>query len=150
MNRILFLIPFAVFACSQPSTAPPAIRLVDVFDTAEVEGQVAQTKLGPLTEWRFDENETGGWKVAHQVTGLEVRDGRLVGRTTGVLPVIRVERTTGLEDRDILHSIEVRLRVSAGSNLRIEVAGTEEVDLERVLKSDELTRWPFKTPIIAG
>ena len=42
---------------------------------------------------------------------LEIKDGRLVGKSTNSYPIIYLERASGTEDLDLLHSIEVRMRL---------------------------------------
>ena len=97
-----------VLSSCDASPEPVALRLVDLFESATVEGTVAIDPVDP-TEWRFDgegtialpdppaedededegEDEepaqpdlapTFGWAALHDIEGFEVVDGRLVGR----------------------------------------------------------------------
>ena len=85
-------------ACSRSPDAPPVVRLVDVFDSATVEGSSDARPSPARTEWRFD-SENHGWTA---LTGLDVRDERLSGRAETELPMLHVERTEGLDDPDPL------------------------------------------------
>ena len=71
---------------------------------------------------------TGGFEAGPGVSDLAIRDGLLVGRTTSATPVLRVERTDSRDEQDQLHAIEIRLRVSAGSNLRVVTQPAEGVE----------------------
>ena len=65
--------------CSRSTDAPSVIRLVDVFDSANVEGSFDARPSPGRTEWRFD-GGNNGWTALSGVTGLDVRDERLSGR----------------------------------------------------------------------
>src|SRR6267142_1989722 len=96
------------------------------------------------TEWKFGGAVaprvpeklavTLGWEALSGVSGLSVHDGRLTGKTTADFPTIHLERTSGLDSRDLLHSMEIRLRVSAGANLFIHFVRGEKVDLAKELE----------------
>jgi hypothetical protein len=73
----------------------------------------------PRTEWRFDQELKEKWDALAGVTGLSVHDGRLSGKTSTTFPVIHVQRTSGLDNQDIVHAIEIRMRVSAGTELAL-------------------------------
>ena len=51
--------------------------------------------------------ETGsatlGWQAGPDVNDFQVRDGRLMGRSTSDCPIIYVERTVGLDDPHQTH-----------------------------------------------
>ncbi|PYQ20663.1 MAG: hypothetical protein DMF81_17925, partial [Acidobacteria bacterium] len=72
---------------------------------------------------------TRGWQAGPGVGALSVRDGRLVGRSTSDFPLLHLERSPAPADRDILHAVEVRCRVSAGARLSLSFRGSEKVDL---------------------
>ena len=134
-----------LFACSSPPPDAPVVRLVDVFDEATVEGSSTERGELPRTEWRFDRGEHR-WKAGPGVSGLTVREGRLVGRATTDVPIVHVERTSGLENPDTLHAVEVRMRVSKGSNLSMELIGSESIDYEATTRS--AAYWSIKSPIL--
>ena len=135
---------------------PVALRLLDLFDAATVEQTVDVEPLDP-TEWRFDgegtiaapeppddaeeaeaedfedRTATVGWAAYHDVEGLEVRDGRLVG-TAGELPLLHAARPEELDENDLLHAVEITMRVSAGTRVGVTFNGARELDEERVLR----------------
>jgi len=149
----LVLALFILDACSEP-TAPPSVRLVDLFDAATVEGAAAEQPEIPRTEWRFDESipaagPNQGWQAGPGVTGLGVREGRLTGRTTSATPIIHLTRTTGLQDFDLLHAVEIRMRASAGANLAVIFRHGDELNIQEARETLQLFPWG-RTPIVAG
>src|SRR3972149_6749949 len=148
----LVLALFILDACSEP-TAPPSVRLVDLFDAATVEGAGAEQPEIPRTEWRFDESipaagPNQGWQAGPGVTGLGVREGRLTGGTTSATPIIHLTRTTSLQDFDLLHAVEIRMRASAGANLAVIFRHGDELNIQearRTLPLFPLGRMPSGT-----
>ena len=118
-----------------PPSTPLAIRLTDLFNENSVIDAAAPTPALARTEWRFDGPPplpaptafaaTRGWEAGPGVTGLAITNGMLTGRTTSPTSLIRIERTSDVQIADQLHSIEVRVRVSAGANLSIETSPSE-------------------------
>jgi arylsulfatase A-like enzyme len=134
---LMALSPFALACAGEPETV--AIRIIDDFESAMVQGtpSVAEPER---TEWRFDgagaiaapeEGEEGedtfGWTALNDIEGLEVRDGMLVG-TTGALPVLLGVRPDEMDATDMLYAIEVRMRVSSGAEVGIQLNGAQERD----------------------
>ena len=123
--------------CRRPHQALTQ-RLVDSYKAESVENRAVATQPTPRTEWRFDGAaaegipaalaSTRGWEVFHDVSGFAIRSGRLVGRASGALPILHFERTSGLDDKDVVHALEVRLRVSAGANLTVSLVGAPRLD----------------------
>ena len=134
------------------------IRLIDEFREDMVQG--TPTKIAPAEttgSWNFGEIEEGapamlGWKAGVGVSGLEVRDGRLRGRSTTDFPIIWVELEEELDAVDLLHAVEVRMRVSRGANMMASSAGEQDIDFKRILEwAKPLTQpWPLVSPIIPG
>ena len=146
MLRWFFLSLLVVLiACSTPPPDTPVIRLVDVFDEATVDGISTEGAELPRTEWRFDGGDHS-WKAGPGVAGLTVREGRLVGRATTDVPIVHVERTSGLENPDTLHAVVVRLRVSKGSNLSMALIGSESIDFEATTRSGIAEFWTSDPP----
>ena len=148
-------------ACRGPSSEPVAIRLVDEFESAAIEGTPKEpVELPPPTAWRFDgaslATPTGkatamfGWRAGPGVASLTVRDGRLVGRATTDFPIVHVERTSGLDDANVLQAVEVRLRVSKGANLTMALRASEKVDFGDILDRARGRAWPLTTPVLPG
>ena len=160
--RIMLL--FSVFwvlvlsvACA-PSSDPMPVRLVDVFSEEMVEGGGSNSPPPPRTEWTFTDPAAGtnGFSAFAGISGLAVRDGLLVGRSTSDTPVLHVERTTGLDNQDQLHSIEVKIRVSAGANFSI-VPGASTIPIPppQALPGPGpivflMTTFGITTPVVAG
>jgi arylsulfatase A-like enzyme len=165
------LIAAAATACSRPaSDGAKPIRLVDTFDAKRVEGSSTKAVPVPRTEWRFDGPApsppppppppakpapapfpaTRGWEAGPGISGLAIRDGLLVGRTTTGFPILHVERTAGLENADQVHAVEIRLRASSGANLSLTTSPAPTVDLPRQLALAESIPWVIKTPLLPG
>ena len=100
-------------ARSQSDARP--IRLVDLFKPEAISGGGAAHGEIPRTEWKFGGTGRDTWDAGPGVTGLAARDGRLTGRTSSTFPLLHVQRTTGLDNHDVVHAIEIRMRVSAVS-----------------------------------
>ena len=168
-----------VLASCGGSPEPVSIRLVDLFESATIDGTVAVDPVDP-TEWRFDgegtillpdpseedddEGEDGeerepapdlrptfGWAALNDVEGFEVVDGRLIG-TAGELPVLHAVRPDDLLDEsDLLHAVEIGMRVSAGSRIGVTFNGGEPLNEERVLRSiGEATEPPLLAELEPG
>ena len=120
------------------------IRLVDEFD-----GSMVQDSPEPVeperSEWSFDGEgtlapedggATYGWTALNGVEGLRVDDGKLVG-TTGEQAVLIATRRDDMDDDDQLYGVEVRMKVSAGTRIGLDVNGDTDVtdeDLEAALE----------------
>ena len=138
-------------ACAGGDDAPSTLRLVDMFQTATLEDSAsAPTVAASRTEWTFDEPGGSQWEAGPGVTSLAAGDGRLRGRTTKDFPIVHVERKTGLDSVDVLHSVEVRARASKGTNLSMTVIGTEEIDFDGIIGRSAVIPWPLRTPIVGG
>ena len=153
----------ALTGCSSRSdetgTASAPLRLVDVFKSELVEGSAGEIAAAePVAEWRFDGSvppgggpapATRGWE-GHNVSGLAVREGRLVGRSTGAFPILTILRTAQMDNADQVHGFEVRARVSAGQNLSLTLAGPAPVNAPRVQQLATRLPWPATTPLLPG
>lgn len=105
---------------------PTAIRLVDAFKADMVSGGAKDARQLPRTEFKAEQ-----WHAGPGVAGLTVRDGRLVGQTTSDFPVLHLTRTSGFDTSDLMHAIEVRMKVSAGGNVSAQTARAEKLDVPR-------------------
>ncbi|MCP4573633.1 MAG: hypothetical protein GY838_14840, partial [bacterium] len=124
---------------------------MDVFPSAIVDNTpAAADETAYRSQWRFDEPaaDAQDWRAGSGVAGLEVRDGRLRGRSTTELPILHVERTTGLDDSDLLHAVELRLRVSQGANLCVGFVEEKTLDFDRVLDYARSEPCPMTVPIV--
>ena len=138
---------------------PVAVRLVDLFEPDVVAGSPVVDPPA-RTEWRFDGAlpddvevdfaDTGGVEAGPGVSGLEIRDGRLVGRTTTDFPLLRVARAGDLDAQDQVYAIEVRMRVSDGANLQVEFSADETVVFPALQGAMAGSPFAIRTPIVAG
>jgi hypothetical protein len=152
-----WLLLVSVQACrAGRSAAPPTLRLVDRFKAEAVTGREDKPAPAlPRVEWRFDgpaadpEKPTRGWSAVADIKDLGVRAGRLAGRAAGKSPILRVEREPS-RDADLLHAIEVRLRVSAGQNMAVAFSDDEKPDLDRARQQARDYPNEGSTPIVAG
>ena len=153
-NGMVVVLVAGLAASCGGAPEPVALRLLDLFDAATIE-QTVEVEPLERTEWRFDgegtiaapeppEDEeeaedfedrtaTVGWAAYHDVEGLEVRDGLLVG-TAGELPLLHAARPEELDESDLLHAVEITMRVSAGTRVGVTFNGARELDEERVLR----------------
>ena len=157
---LVLLIALFFSACAGTPTVsgPPAIRLVELFNDAEVQAEgdaFAQTR--PRIEWRFDSPQpseagapgaaTSGWIAGGGVAGLEIHDKLLAGRSTGVFPIIYTRIAAKTEDSDLVHSVVVRANVTKGASLAVAFQSCDAADPDAL-------RGPrarvLSTPLLAG
>jgi arylsulfatase A-like enzyme len=168
---VVVAVASSVPGCKRPPEAGPGtIRLVEKFDAKRVEGSPAAGTKGAVrrTEWKFDAAAplapaskpadaapapfaaTRGFEAGPGVSGLAVRDGLLVGRSTTAEPILHVERTSGLDNADQLQAVIVRMRVSKGANLLVVTRPSPTVDLKAEATLPRLLPGAITTPVIAG
>jgi len=159
LHRILIAIlgfaTFAVLASCGDSSDVTSLRLADIYDEGVVEGEPSKPRSElPRTEWTFDSSTekslTDDW-ASYQVNRLRVSHGKLTGRASTDFPILHAVRKSDVDDRDVLHSIEVKLKASGGSNLSLNFSDSEEVDLAEVqAQAKESAGWRITTPIVSG
>jgi choline-sulfatase len=146
-----------------PETPAAPIRLVDLYKPdPKAPANATGVALPPPVEWRFDAAiaptapaalrsapKPSAWTAGPGVQGLALRDGRLVGRATGDVALIDLERPPS-DDRDVVHEIQVRMRASAGTNLSVLMRPTEKVDLKLETDVLPIIPAPFNSPLVAG
>ncbi len=126
----LAVVVLAVALGCGPTAEPTAVSLVEAFPEATVDDAFTPSAPAEPVEWRFDGEgsvdladdgapATFGWTSLSDIEGLRVVDGLLVG-TTGELPLI-VTDVPPLDRNDTLHSIEIRMRVSEGTQFGVGV-----------------------------
>jgi arylsulfatase A-like enzyme len=145
---------------ARSAETPTVLRLVDLFNPKGLEGATVAARQVPRIEWQFGAPApspapkvfpaTRGWQAGPDVGALAIREGRLEGRSSGDFPILRMERTSGLDDPDQLHAIEIRLRVSAGTNLSVATSASEKVDLAEQQERGRKIPWIITTPVVAG
>jgi arylsulfatase A-like enzyme len=132
-------------ACATPhesAEAPPAtIRLVDVFKPAMVRGGGAPRQL-PRVELK-----AADWKAGPGVAGFAIRDGHVVGRATSDFPVLYLTRASGFDNPDLVHAIEIRMKVSAGSKVFAHTVGQPTLDLPGAIAFGASLGWEWSAPV---
>jgi len=130
-----FLSPLAavlfLFGCggSDPVTM---VRLVDVFDSASVEGAPQDAGAEPQALWNFAEpgdDPTLGWRAGPGVADLRIVDGKLTGRAVSDFPIIYVARPATVDTADRFHSLQVKARASEDAEIRAHLANSEDPKL---------------------
>lgn len=145
-----FLVAAAVWAgCNPPLPIEPGpTSLVERFTTASV---LEPASVSPVIEpvlWSFDsEQELPGWQVGSGVEELRVSDGRLTGRATGDFPILHAVGPQ-LPIDDELHSVEIRMRASAGTQVSLEAVSKLPPDWRGI--QEVPFPWPISTPLLAG
>ena len=143
------------------ATSAVAIRLVDLYKPEVLHGSASVATRPPKKiEWRFDGpaptpppkdfTATRGWEAGIGISGFTIRDGRLTARSSTEYPVIQIERTQDLDNRDQFYAVEIRMKASAGNNLSIITRGSGPVpwpDVERGLKRGP---WAISTALTPG
>ncbi|HET6303985.1 MAG TPA: sulfatase-like hydrolase/transferase [Myxococcota bacterium] len=126
------------------------IRLVDLFSSETVQNRLPPQPAPPRTEWRFDAaaEAVPAFEATSGVVDLRVREGRLSGRGRDPGAVLRLERPTPIPPGDFVHAVELRMRASAGANVRITFRGAESPDLAEVL--EEPREFWSSSPLVPG
>ena len=152
MNRcILAAMVLAGTACNRAKETH-MVRLVDLFDKAKVEGNPTKKAPPSAALWDFSKapkdggDSMLGWKAADGVSGLKVVDGKLTGRSTTDFPIIYVSRPKTVDAKDMLDSVQVRVRVSAGANVSVNTSGAKP-DFKRILDSGRQAPWTIQSPL---
>jgi arylsulfatase A-like enzyme len=141
-------------ACRQtaPRQSASVVRLVDAFKPESISGTPAGVKRDiPRTEWKFDTEAKGTWEAGPGVTGLAVKDGKLTGRTSNTFPVVHLQQLKPSDNPDVVHEIEIRIKVSAaspGAQLSLFNIGAEKINIAELTSAGD-GFW-VKTPIAAG
>jgi arylsulfatase A-like enzyme len=133
--RPVLLLAALLAACSpEPPAAPaadtapaaePLPRPVHLLARYRDDLLAGRAEVGtfPRTEWRFDalaEPETlGGFRAVRGVADLRIEDGRLAGTADDGDPLIAAARMTPVAEGDRIHSVEIRARISAGTQLNV-------------------------------
>lgn len=145
--------------CEKVETDPTVVRLVDLFGSADaevsVEGTAASPAIPETTRWTFtdetDDPEARDpqWSAAHEVEDLELRDGNLVGRTTGSRPIVRFQRKSGLDRADVVHEVQVRMRATKGSTLGVILSEDDGMPMDQAVKMLDAFPFSLETPLLA-
>jgi arylsulfatase A-like enzyme len=135
-------------ACVRPEPSVAPVRLVDAFPRATVEGTSAAESDSHLrTEWVFEEGGGSEWRAVRGVTELRVEGGAIRGVSSSDEPVLVAKRRGEIPESELLHAIEVRARVSAGTQMSIRFDRGEDLVLERAFA---FPLGAATTPLLAG
>jgi arylsulfatase A-like enzyme len=146
--------------CDRRAEAPATQRLVDLYRPQQIEGSVPAPAAPAAVEWRFDgpmpspapraAASTRGWEALRGVSGLVVREGRLAGQTHDAFPILHYERTSGLDDPDLVHEVQVRMRTSAPGNLAVTFQQAEKLDVPGLVEGARTFPWRMTSPVVPG
>lgn len=135
-----------LLSCAAKQPAPLAQRLVDDFSPALVSGTRAGAGPKPMI-WRGD---APGWEVVAGIRDLSVKDGRLTGETTTAAPVLRLASIPGVDPGDLVHEVQVRMRVSSGKGCGVHFVPDTPNGLDRTILEGAEIPWPHESPVIPG
>lgn len=150
-----FAILLVACAPSPRDESAVAVRLVDIFSPEVLTGSPPAGEPMPRTEWVFSAPAAGadarlGWRAVTGVASFDSRGGRLAGRTSDPASVLAVARVATVgEVEDQVHSVEVRMRASAGANLTVNFLPGDDIDPPAALGALGLFAWG-QTPLVPG
>jgi arylsulfatase A-like enzyme len=151
------LVVAAVVASACRGPAPPVTqRLVDLYKHEAVVDRVEAEPTAPRLEWRFDgpaaktDKATIDKQPLSGIADLAVRDGHLIGRTTTDFPILDFALPKPIDDSDLVHEIEVRVRVDGGGNLSARLSREEKVSAAETIDFARAFPWSFNTPLLTG
>jgi arylsulfatase A-like enzyme len=153
--RVALATALLVLPACRRSQDATVVRLVDLFGSAKIEGSPRGKPLDPSALWDFAKPPKGtadpllGWKAGPGVAGLTVAGGKLSGRTTTDFPILYVTRPKTVDPSDGFDSVELRIRVSGGSNLGAYGAEAKS-DFAQIVRRGRAFPWPFQSPLPKG
>ena len=149
MKRLTIVpaIAVALFAsCSEPRSGDlPSVRLVDLLDPEAI-GGAAPEGVNVESEGALP---LSAWRAGPGVAGLEMRDGKLHGRSTDPHPVIYTPLPAWSDMSDTVDSVELAISISAGSQIRGTIGGGDEPNFEHARYNAETNELFLKADIVA-
>jgi len=139
----------ALAGCGLNTNEPTVIRLQDEFANATVAGGASVEPAAP-TVLRFDGQPAPGYSAALGVGDLRLENGNLAGSTTAQFPIVQITRSEGLDNPDVLHTIEIRARVSAGANIGVVFASADALNAQAIAMQGTLIPWALSSPLLPG
>jgi choline-sulfatase len=128
---------------------PSVVRLVDLYRADAVEGRVPPQGAAPRLEWRFAAGEPLRWRAGVGVADLAVNGDRLWGRATAAVPILVVD-LPALSESDLVHEVQVRMRVSEGTEVAATLRGPAALDPAFEAELIRGIPWPLTSPAMAG
>ncbi|HEY8120534.1 MAG TPA: sulfatase [Myxococcota bacterium] len=141
----------ALLACSEPAPprdAPRSVRLVSLFASARIEHAGPVPTPPPRTELRFAQ-PAPAFEAGPGIAKLAARDATLSGTTTGRDGALRVLLPAASAPGDFVHAVELRMRVSAGGNVALDLRGPDNSPTAEAFAPPTIL-WPIAGPIVAG
>ncbi len=118
--------------------------------------EFVQDRVKPATRtdhsanlWKFN----NGQKFVYETFGVvqpNLTAAGLSGKTKDDFPLVRVERKSDPTDNDRLHSIEIRLKASAGKVIQVFFDSREKVELKELRERSRNTPFRIETPLLPG
>jgi arylsulfatase A-like enzyme len=136
-------------SCRKSGTPEPlSVRLVDLYKPEVVDARQPAAAAPSRFEWQFKDG-TQGWQAGIGITGLAVKDSRLVGRSSTNVPLLAVE-IPQLPQSDVIHEVQVRMRVSEGADVAAILRGADPVDFP--FEAELVRVFPFllSSPLLPG
>jgi arylsulfatase A-like enzyme len=139
-------------SCKSSTHSEDSIRLIHLYKKEYLQGQPVIEKSKPAA-WHFknissNSEPTGGWESFSGISNLKIENGFLKGTTSNNLGVIHLKRTE-YDQNDLFHSLEVRLRVSAGEKISFACSAQENPTQKEILDYKTAFSWDSKN-IAAG
>lgn len=132
------------------------LRLIDLFQPQSLEtvdDPISEGNADPVSDprrssvsWRLAEGEVKGWQAAVGIASFTVEQG-LKGRSESEFPLLQGTFDGELDELDLVHSVEVRLRASAGTGFGLQMLERAPDDLRRLTRP--IFPWPFEAALIA-
>ena len=151
---VISLLAPLVWSCGQAGrdSEGSTLRLVDLFADARIEASPTGSDA-TRTEWRFDDDAQADptWEVGGGVKGMRIADGVLAGTSTPPSPVLKIAwQAPQARRNDKIHSVEVRMKASAGRQLSFATSNDEELQIGPFLAPGNPFGWSMSTPLIPG
>lgn len=154
---VFVLLPLVASCADNAADGPAGVALTGLFGEAAVSNTPDLEPPSPISLAFGEADVEEGThptdaEVLHDIAGLQVADGRISGRTTGERSALHVAVPEDVELEDVLHAVEVRIQVSAGSELSLAFSGGPELPEDFVQEQivDNPDGFPIVSPIVPG
>ncbi len=147
---LLALPALALTGCLAPAPRDTvAQRLVDDFKPAMLSGGQGTGALPAPLEWRLDD-PAAGWRVVVGIQDASLTHGRLSGVAASPAPALLLPAVTGLAPGDLVHEVQVRMKVSANGQFGIHFMGAKPNSFDQLLLAGMPIPWPQQAPVTAS